>query len=340
MPRKAAGLTAAKVRTAAPGRYGDGAGLYLLVKPPSAKQVVAGARDGGRFWIVRYQHAGRGREMGLGPAVGPAPVSLAEARDKVRELHRQLRDGIDPLDQREADQAAARAAVARAKSFRAVATLYLDSHDVALRNAKHRMQWRNTLANYAYPHMGDTPIADVATGHIMAALEPIWRMKSETASRVRQRVEAVLDYATARGWRSGENPARWRGHISVLLPSPAKVKPVEHHAALPWQDIGAFMAKLRVEGSLAARAMELAILTASRTGEVLGARWPEVDLEAALWTVPASRMKAKREHRVPLCPAAVSLLRGQRRLPVPRPARRQAPLGHGPADAPAPDGEG
>jgi len=304
MPRKAAGLTAAKVRTAKPGRYGDGGGLYLLVRSPDA-----------RFWVFRYAMAGTGklRDMGLGKASGPGAVTLAEARDKAAGLSKLVKAGTDPLEQREADAAAAKAAeqqaIARAKSFRDVADLYLSSHDAGWRNAKHRQQWRNTLATYAYPHMGDLPVADVDTAHVMAALQPIWTAKPETASRVRGRIEAVLDYAKAREWRMGENPARWRGHIANLLPTRAKVARVEHHAALPWREIATFMAKLAAQDGVAALALTFAILTAARTGEVIGAKWSEMDLQAAVWTVPAERMKAGHEHRVPLSEPALAIVR-------------------------------
>lgn len=190
-----------------------------------------------------------------------------------------------------------------------MAGLYIAANEAGWRNAKHRAQWVATLEAYAYPHMGDLPAGAVETAHVMAALEPIWREKPETASRLRGRIEAVLDYAKARGWREGENPARWRGHVANMLPARGKVAKVKHHAALPWREIGGFMATLRAGSGLAARALELAILTAARSGEVLNARWSEIDLEEAVWTVPAERMKAGREHRVPLSAPAVALLR-------------------------------
>ena len=312
MPRKAAGLTAAKVRTAAPGRYGDGAGLYLLVRSPEA-----------RFWLFRYTLGGKMREMGLGPASGAAAVSLAEVRVKARRFHDAVREGRDPLGERSAAEAAAKAAAHRAevlgKTFREVADLYVAAHEAGWRNAKHRQQWANTLTSYAFPHMGNLPVAEVDTAHTMAALEPIWHGKPETASRLRGRIESVLDYAKARGWRTGENPARWRGHLDNLLPARGKVSRVEHHAALPWGEIGAFMVALRGQEGLAARALELTISTAARTSEALNARWSEFDLDQGVWTVPPERMKAGREHRVPLTPAAVTLLRSL--LPLREPLR-------------------
>jgi integrase len=309
VPRKAAGLTAAKVRTAKPGRHGDGGGLYLLVRSPEA-----------RFWVFRYTVAGTGRlrDMGLGAASGPVAVSLAEARDKAAELRRLVKERVDPLEQRGAEavavEAAKQQAAAKAKTFREVADLYLTAHDAGWRSAKHRQQWRNTLATYVYSHMGDLPVNEVETAHVMAALEPIWQAKPETASRVRGRIESVLDYAKARGWRNGENPARWRGHIANLLPPRSRVARVKHHAALPWQEVGAFMQALGEQQGVAALALAFAILTAARSGEVIRARWSEMDMQAAVWIVPAARMKAGQEHRVPLSKPALAILRNVAKL--------------------------
>ena len=308
MGRKATALTAAKVKNAKPGRYGDGNGLYLLVRSAEA-----------RFWIFRYTRAGRMREMGLGRAGDDdAAVKLVEARDKAADLHKMVRAGVDPLDKREADAAQAAAdtqkAAIRAITFRTVAERYLAAHEKTWRNAKHRDQWRNTLDTYAHPHFGDLSVAEVRTEHVLAALEPIWRIKPETATRVRGRVESILDYATARDWRTGENPARWRGHLANLLPARGKVAPVEHHAALPWAEIGAFLPALKAQAGVSARALQFLILTTARSGEVLGARWGEIDLAAKVWTVPATRMKAGREHRVPLSEAALAVLTDMAKL--------------------------
>jgi integrase len=253
------------------------------------------------------------REMGLGRAgADDTAVKLVDARDKAIELHKLVKAGIDPLDKREVDAAAAAAEAQRAAirgiTFRAVTERYLAAHEKGWRNSKHRLQWRNTLDTYAHPHLGDLPVGDVGTEHVLAALEPIWRTKPETATRVRGRIESVLDYANARDWRGGENPARWRGHLANLLPARSKVARVEHHAALPWTEIGTFMPALRAQAGVAARALEFAILTAARSGEALGARWGEIDLAAKLWSIPSARMKAGREHRVPLTEAAVTLL--------------------------------
>jgi integrase len=189
-----------------------------------------------------------------------------------------------------------------------VADGYLAVHEIGWRNGKHRQQWKNTLASYAYPHMGAVPVADVNTAHVMTVLEPIWRSKPETASRLRGRIESVLDYAKARGWRTAENAARWRGHVENMLPKRTKVRAVVHHAALPWRWIGAFMAELQQQDGIAALAIQFVILTASRTSEVINARWSEFDMQSGVWTVPATRMKAGREHRVPLSTYAKTVL--------------------------------
>lgn len=293
----------ALVAAGKPGAHADGGGLYLrVVAPGSAK------------WTLRYMLAGRAREMGLGAydAAGERGLTLAEARAAAEEPRRLIRDGIDPIARRAADaeEAAMRAAAAAAEAmtFRAVADLYIAAHGPGWRNAKHRAQWPATLGAYAFPHLGDLPVATIETGDVLACLNPIWTSKPETASRLRGRIESVLDYAMARGWRTTANPARWRGHLANLLPRRSKIAPVEHHAAMPWQDVPAFMTRLRGERGPGARALEWTILTAVRTGEAIGARWSELDLEARVWTIPAARMKAAKEHRVPLSDAAVAVL--------------------------------
>ena len=254
------------------------------------------------------------REMGLGRAGADlAAVPLADARRRAAEIYRLVRSGVDPLAQRAAEAATARAAEAataraRVHTFRQVADLYMAAHEAGWRNPVHRKQWRSTLEAHVMPEFGDKPVAAVAVGDVMGVLEPIWRTVPETASRLRGRVESVLDYAKARGWRDGENPARWKGHLANLLPARGKVARVEHHAALPWPEIAAFMATLREQPGTAAVAMQFAILTGARTGEAVGARWREIDLAAGVWTVPPERMKAHREHRVPLSHAARDVL--------------------------------
>jgi integrase len=303
MPQRAQGLTAAQVEKGTTrGRFGDGGGLYLLVRSREAK-----------FWLFRYTRHGKMREMGLGPAAGRTAIKLAQARMKARELHSIVREGRDPLAEREAEKAKKDAdqtrARAEAMTFGEVADMVLAAHERSWRNPKHRQQWRNTLRDYVLPAIGGLPVGDVDTGAIMKIIEPLWLTKTETASRVRGRIEAILGYAKARGWREFENPARWRGHLDQLLPARAKVQRVEHHAALPWREIGAFMARLRRSSGMSARCLEFAILTAARSGEVRGARWDEIDLDHAVWAIPASRMKAGREHRVPLSEPAMGVLR-------------------------------
>jgi integrase len=243
--------------------------------------------------------------MGLGPL---RLVSLAEAREEAQ-LWRKLRyKGADPIAARRAEKAEKRLEAARAISFRQCAERYIAAHRAGWKNAKHAAQWPATLATYAYPVFGDFAVQSVDVALVMQALEPIWQQKPETASRVRQRIEAVLDWAKSCGFRQGENPARWRGHLENLLPAPGKIRQVEHHAALPYGEIGAFMAALREQQGIAARALELTILTAARTGEVISASWEEFDLAAGMWTVPAGRMKGQRDHRVPLAAPALALL--------------------------------
>ena len=295
-------FTAAFVKNAKSGRYGDGGGLYLLVRP-----------TGARFWLFRYKPTGgKMREMGLGPASGQDAVSLADARAKATDLRLMLRSGKDPLEERAKDAAEAaaqaQAAAIRQRTFKEVANALMDAKEAGWRNDKHRKQWRRTLDQFAFPVFGDMPVSEIGTDHIMDVLQPIWQRIPETASRLRGRIEAVLDFAKARKWREGENPAQWRGHLSHLLPAVSKVARVEHHAALPWAEMGAFMKELRQREATSARALEFAILTAARTGEVLGARWCEIDLGKRVWTVPGDRMKAGREHRVPLTSAAVAVL--------------------------------
>lgn len=286
-------LTTLQVRRLkAPGRYSDGGNLYLHIKP-----------GGARTWTLRFQLPGRKpREMGLGVE---ADVTLAEARDRARNARRLLDEGHDPIEARKlAGQAAGHGI-----TFREVAALYVAAHQDTWRNAKHRAQWTSTLDSYVHPVLGSLPVGKVAVGDVLRVIEPVWKAKPETASRVRGRIEAVLDYAAARSWRTGENPARWRGHLANLLPQRSKVAAVRHHAALPWAECPAFMRTLAEQKGTAALALRFTVLTAARTSEVTGATWGELDLAAKVWTVPGARMKAGREHRVPLSPAALDVLR-------------------------------
>jgi integrase len=316
MARLIGKLTDVKVRhVKTPGRYSDGEGLYLQVTRASGGAAL------NRSWVLRVRvrvldaqgtlrsHA---REMGLGrfPAVG-----LAEARAKAKSARALAEHGEDPIA---AKRAAIRAklsarqeaalAAARAMTFEHCAEAYVASHKSQWRNAKHAKQWTATLKSYAYPVFGAIAVGDIDVSLVIKVLDPIWTTKAETARRLRGRIEAVLDWATVRGHRSGENPARWKGHLQRALPSRPKASAARHLAALPFDEMGAFMQELRACEGLAARALEFAILTAARTGEVIGARWAEIDLKKAVWTIPAVRMKGAREHRVPLSKPAVALL--------------------------------
>jgi integrase len=253
---------------------------------------------------------GKAHNMGLGPY---PDISLAEARERARECRRQRLDGIDPIETRKAARMAAIAKAAKAMTFQQCAEAFITAHQASWRNAKHRQQWSNTLTTYAFPTLGSLPVSAIDVGLVMKAIEPIWQAKPETASRVRGRVESVLDWATARGYRTGENPARWKGHLDKMLPPRGKLQRVVHHPALAYAEMAEFMAKLREREGIAARALEFAILTAARTGEVIGARWSEFDFEAKMWLVPAERMKAGREHRVALSDAAIAILSGMER---------------------------
>ena len=319
MARQIGRLTALAVsRAKAAGMYADGGGLYLQV-------TAAGVRT----WIYRFTLQGRTRDMGLGSL---SAVTLSEARTRALEARRLKSAGIDPIGARDGQRATERAETAKQITFKDAAEAFIKAHQAGWRNAKHCDQWRNTLATYVYPLMGALPVQQIDAGLVVRVLEPIWTTKAETAGRVRQRIEAVLDSATARGHRSGENPARWRGHLENLLPALSKVKRVQHHPALPYTEIGAFMAELRQQAGLAARAMELLILTATRTTEAIAARWSEIDLEQKIWTIPAERIKAGREHRIPLSPAAVALLRQLAETKVNEfvfPGRPGKPLSHG-----------
>ncbi len=284
----------AVTRATKPGMYADGIGLYLRVGPTGAKS-----------WVFRYRVDNGRRDMGLGPL---HTVSLADARLKAAECRKQRLENSDPLQVREAALLASKLEEAKAMTFQDCADAYILAHAAGWRNAKHVDQWRNTLASYAYPIFGGLPVQAVDTALITKVLEPIWATKTETASRLRGRIECVLDWATVREFRRGENPARWRGHLENLLPKRQKVQKVEHHAALPYGEIGDFMTTLRTQEGVAARALEFLILTATRTSETVGATWGEVDFNTKIWTIPASRIKAGKEHRVPLSPVALTIL--------------------------------
>jgi integrase len=278
-----------------PGYFPDGGGLQLQVSPSLTKS-----------WLFTYTLNGRSREMGLGPLHS---VTLAQARERAAQQRALLVDRIDPIEARAAARAGEALARAKTISFSDCAHQYIAAHRASWKNEKHGEQWTNTLTTYAGPVMGALPVQDIDTGHVLKVLEPIWTTKPETARRLRGRIEKVLAWATVRTFRSGDNPARLRSHLDQLLPQMGKRKTVQHHPALPYVQVGEFVHGLRATDGLPARALEFTILTAARTGEVLGAKPTEFDLDAAMWTVPAERMKAHREHRVPLSPRAVAIVR-------------------------------
>lgn len=297
MPPKAQELAPLTInRLKAPGMHAVGgvAGLYLQI-----------TGTGARSWVLRASVAGKRRDMGLG---GFPDVTIAQARENARTARDQIQKGIDPIEQRRQARSALAASRAAAKTFEDCVTDFMEARQSEWRNPKHRQQWQNTLDTYAAPIMGKLLVADVALPHVMKVLEPIWATKTETATRVRGRIEQVLDWATVRGYRAGENPARWKGHLDHLLAKPRKIAKVEHHAAVPVDAVAAFLVGLRAMDGMGARALEFAILTAARSGEVRGAVWSEFDLKAKVWTVPGERMKGKVEHRVPLSTQAIELL--------------------------------
>ena len=282
-------LSARRIATATkPGRYGDGGGLYL---------VVAG--DGSRKWVFRFAWDGKQRDMGLGAV---RDVSLAEARVGAAAARAHVRVGRDPIAERDR----VRLAASGVPTFGEVADHLIEGIEHGFRSEKHRAQWKMTLTEYAKP-LRPKPVDVITTEDVLECLKPIWRTKAETASRVRGRIERVLDAAKAKGFRTAENPARWRGHLDTLLPKRPKLAR-GHHAAMPFAEVPEFLVRLREIDGTAARALEFTILTAARSGEVLDARWYEIDLAAKVWTVPAARMKAAREHRVPLSARAVAIL--------------------------------
>lgn len=298
MPRKAKELTALEVRRiTTPGHHAVGGvdGLNLYVTD-----------TGARSWVLRTMVGTKRRHMGLG---GFPDVPLAEAREKARAAKESISQGIDPIAQRNAAANHLRAQQAREITFEQAAQEWLETHGDNWKNPKHRAQWLSTLTKYAFPHLGKILVQNITQADILKVLEPIWREVTETASRVRGRMESVLDWAIAKGHRTGDNPAQWTGRLDQLLPAPGKLKKQEHHKALPFAEMQAFMVDLRKREGISARALEFAILCASRSGEVRGAAWSEIDLATAIWTIPAERMKAGKIHRVPLSASACALLR-------------------------------
>jgi integrase len=288
-------LSAAKVKNLkTPGDYLDGRGLYLQVRSESSKS-----------WLLKFSMHKRAREMGLGSAFDFSLADARETRDKYRKL---VKVGVDPIAHRKAEEAARGVERAKALTFKQAAARYIAANRAGWKNIKHAAQWEATLEAYAYPLIGGLPVKAVDTALVMAVLDPIWSTKSETASRVRGRIEAVIDAAKARGEYAGENPARWKGHLETLLPKRSKVRKVKNHPALPYADLPAFMQDLRAREGIAAAALEFQILTVARPGNALGARWTEFDRKSAVWTIASENMKGDKEHRVPLSEAALAVL--------------------------------
>ncbi|MDF0487159.1 integrase arm-type DNA-binding domain-containing protein [Sphingomonas sp. H39-1-10] len=301
MPKKAAELSAMAVRNLSePGMH------FVGEVPGLALQILS---TGAKTWVLRVKIGPRRRDMGLG---GYPEVSLKDARDAARVARQKIREGVDPIEERRAAKSKLMAA-ATILTFKQAAADYISAQGDGWKNDKHRKQWTATLETYAYPTLGKLAVGDITREHVLAVLRPIWNEKRETASRLRGRIEVILDAAKAAGARSGDNPAAWRGNLDSALQR-RRSEPKGHHAALPVADIGDFMKRLRAADGIGARALEFAILTAARSGEVRGATWSEIDLDAAIWIIPAVRMKAAREHRVPLSPSAVALLRALPRM--------------------------
>jgi integrase len=310
MPKKLSkALTPLEVKNAKPGRHADGEGLHLLVKP-----------SGARSWVYRFMLNRVSRDVGLSRCpeaiallqkTGANELTLAQARGISSIYRMKVKFGIDPLAERQEVIASAkaekRAEQAAAVTFEAMAEIYLATKERSWRNAKHRQQWRNTLKTYAFPVLGDMRVGDIETSHILRVLEPLWDEKTETASRVRGRIEAILDAAKVREYRTGENPARWRGHLAQILPARTKLSR-GHHRAAPYDEVPSILSALRSHSAIGALALEFTILTAARTGEAIGATWEEIDFQKGVWTIPAHRMKAGREHRVPLSDQALTIL--------------------------------
>ena len=297
--RELSALAVSKLRNE--GRYAVGGadGLHFRIS------------GGSRAWVLRIQIGARRSDLGLGPY---PEVSLAEAREVARELRKKVRAGIDPRSEKQEVRASIAVAKARAKTFEECARAYVEVQRPGWKSEKHAKQWSATLETYAYPVFGSLPVSSVDRAVVLKVLNPIWATKTETAKRLRGRIEAVLDWAKVYGYRDGENPARWRGHLDKLLAAPSKVRKVTHHPALPYADLAAFMAELRRREGVSARALEFAILTGARSGEVRGMTWGEIDFAGKLWTVPDDRMKAGKEHRVPLSGAALAVLKKMPRI--------------------------
>ncbi|TXN72725.1 integrase arm-type DNA-binding domain-containing protein [Methylobacterium sp. WL6] len=298
MPGKLTALGVTRLKT--PGMYGDGGGLWLQV-----------TGKGGKSWIFRYTLQGKAREMGLGPV---STFSLAEARDKALACRKLTYEGVDPIEVRRERLQKEALEAARTVTFRTCAEAYIEAHKAGWRNGRHVGQWSATLESYAYPIIGDHPVQAIDTALVMRVLDPIWTTRSETAARVRGRIESILDWAKTRSYRDGENPARWKGHLANLLPKRSKVSKVKHHPALPFNEVPSFLKTLDERGGTAARLLAFTILTAARSGEARDALWSEIDMNAGVWTVPGERMKGGREHRVPLSRPTLAILEEMQNL--------------------------
>lgn len=301
MTRQLNRLTALQVtKLTKPGLYGDGGGLTLQITSAGVKS-----------WLFRFMREGKAHGMGLGAT---HTISLAEARQKALDARKLLADGLNPMIVKKQKVLAVALERAKMMTFDQCATAYIKAHKASWKNAKHIDQWTNTLATYASPVFGQQPVADVDTALVVKCLSPIWQAKTETASRLRGRIESVLGWATTSGFRTGENPARWKGHLENLLATIGKASRTKNHPSLPWQRVGEFMLALKARPGIASKAVEFAVLTACRSGEVRGAQWSEFDFTEKVWTIPAERMKARREHQVPISDAALAVLMSIRNM--------------------------
>lgn len=301
MPKTSKVLSALEVgKLSQPGQYAVGGvpGLYLYIEGEA------------RHWVLRFSHAGKRRRLGLG---GFSVVTLAQAREKARAAHQLISQGIDPIEDKRKAARALELEKARAITFKDAAMQYIGLKEIEWKNAKHRQQWDNTLKQYAFPFIGRLPVAEVDQAHILAILEPIWTVKTDTAKRLRGRIETVLDWAKVKKYREGDNPARWAGHLDKLLPKPSKIRKRRHHPAVPYLEIPQAIQRIQAAPGVAAQALVFTMLTAARSVEVFGAKWSEIDFTHKLWTVPAERMKAGKTHRVPLSSQAIRLLEAQPR---------------------------
>ncbi len=308
-------LSAVFVKTVStPGRYGDGGNLWLQVSKRQGRiaELKAGTSLVTKCWLFRYMRNGKQRSMGLGSAT---VVTLAQAREKATACSLQLAEGIDPIDARQVLRQGKKLTQARTVTFKHCAEKYIAAHEAGWKSPKHRSQWDQSLELHVYPILGDLSVFAIDTGLVMQVLEPIWSKRPKTADRIRGRIERILSYAKVRGFREGDNPAQWRGHLDQLLPPIRRVATLRHHPALPYQEIYQFLLKLREREWLSSPCIEFLILTVTRSGEARGARWDEIDLSSKIWTIPASRMKGNREHRIPLSARAVELLADLPRIP-------------------------